>query len=636
LKEHKKKVDWYLADPLKGFVSVSSDEFFSSWASTTEKGQANGIALILEPTPVFYTKKEEKGSLGHFPFLMHYIKPYRPLIHQLGWGLLTGSLLQLLLPFLTQSIVDHGISEQHLSFIHLVLIAQLILVLSATSVEFIRGWILLHIGSRINISLISDFLSKLMKLPMAFFDGRKTGDLMQRIYDHHRIEDFLTNAGLNTLFSLFNVFIFGIVLVVYNWKICLVFFTGSLLYVLWVNVFMKQRKKIDYNYFDKQSANQSQLIQLVSAMQDIKLHGCERKKRWEWERLQTSIFHLRTKALALRQYQDSGAILFNQSKNALITAMAAGYVLKGEMTLGMMLSVQYIIGQLNAPIDQLIQFMRSWQDARLSLNRLAEIHVQPEEERPMNNYTCLNSDTLNKDLQVNQLDFTYDGLHPVLQQINLTIPRGKQTAIVGMSGSGKTTLIKLLLGYYPPTGGDILIDEISLSNYSMADWRSHCGVVMQDGYLFSDTIAGNMAPGEEDIDMERLQYASRLTNMDEFIRSLPLGYNTLIGPEGMNLSQGQKQRILIGRAIYKNPALLFLDEATNALDANNEREIMERLQPFFTGRTVITVAHRLSTVRQADQIVVIHKGSIAESGTHEELIKVHGYYYQLVKNQLEL
>jgi ATP-binding cassette subfamily B protein len=399
---------------------------------------------------------------------------------------------------------------------------------------------------------------------------------------------------------------------------------------------MKQRKKIDYSYFDKQAANQSQLIQLVSAMQDDKLHGCERKKRWEWERLQAAIFHLKTKALALRQYQDSGAVLINQSKNALITAMAAGYVLKGEMTLGMMLSVQYIIGQLNAPIDQLIQFMRSWQDARLSLNRLAEIHVQPEEEDHTDNYACLNLYTLDKDIQVNQLDFTYDGLHPVLHQINLTIPRGKQTAIVGMSGSGKTTLIKLLLGYYPPTGGDILINNTSLSNFSMADWRSHCGVVMQDGYLFSDSIAGNLAPGEEEIDLERLQYASRLTNMDEYIRSLPLGYNTLIGPDGMNLSQGQKQRLLIGRAIYKNPALLFLDEATNALDANNEREIMERLQLFFAGRTVITVAHRLSTVRRADQIVVIHQGGIAESGTHEELIDKHGYYYQLVKNQLEL
>lgn len=629
----RKKTELYVADPGIGKVSYSIEDFCSSWISTNHNGSESGIALIIEPLPEFYKNTEEKIERKSFNFLLTYIKSYHVMIRQLLIGLFVGSILQLVLPFLTQSLVDYGINGENTSFIQLVLISQLVLVISSSSVEFIRGWIILHLGTRINVSLISDFLIKLMRLPMGYFDSKMTGDLLQRINDHDRIENFMTNSSLNTLFSMVNVVIFGIVLLFYSRLIFAVFFVGSILYFLWVRLFMNQRKELDFKYFSKQSKNQSKLIQLVTGMQEIKLHGCEKQKRWEWENIQASLFKIRTKGLALRQYQDSGAVLINQTKNILITALAAGSVIKGDITLGMMLSVQYIIGQLNAPVDQLINFLRSYQDAKLSLNRLSEIHEQPEEEEG-NQKTDISA--INECINVRNLVFSYDGLFNVLENIQLTIPEGKQTAIVGMSGSGKTTLIKLLLGYYNPSIGDIQVNSNSISNYSMKAWRKMCGIVMQDGLIFSDSIASNIAPGDETIDIFRLQEAATTANIHEFILSLPLGYNTQIGSEGLNLSQGQKQRILIARAVYKNPAVLFLDEATNALDANNEKFIMDKLQNFFKGKTVVVVAHRLSTVRRADQIVVIDKGRIAERGTHEELLGLKGAYYNLVKNQLEL
>lgn len=629
----RKKTELYVADPGIGKVAYSIEDFCCSWISTNHNGSESGIALIIEPLPEFYKNTEEKIERKSFNFLLTYIKSYHGMIRQLLIGLFVGSILQLVLPFLTQSLVDYGINGENTSFIQLVLISQLVLVISSSSVEFIRGWIILHLGTRINVSLISDFLIKLMRLPMGYFDSKMTGDLLQRINDHDRIENFMTNSSLNTLFSMVNVVIFGIVLLFYSRLIFAVFFVGSILYFLWVRLFMNQRKELDFKYFSKQSKNQSKLIQLVTGMQEIKLHGCEKQKRWEWENIQASLFKIRTKGLALRQYQDSGAVLINQTKNILITALAAGSVIKGDITLGMMLSVQYIIGQLNAPVDQLINFLRSYQDAKLSLNRLSEIHEQPEEEEG-NQKSDIS--TINECINVRNLVFSYDGLFNVLENIQLTIPEGKQTAIVGMSGSGKTTLIKLLLGYYKPSIGDIQVNSNSISNYSMKAWRKMCGIVMQDGLIFSDSIASNIAPGDETIDILRLQEAATTANIHEFILSLPLGYNTQIGSEGLNLSQGQKQRILIARAVYKNPAVLFLDEATNALDANNEKFIMDKLQNFFKGKTVVVVAHRLSTVRRADQIVVIDKGRIAEKGTHEELLGLKGAYYNLVKNQLEL
>lgn len=628
----------WIADPSAGKIKYSKEEFCHCWLSAKEDGIDTGVALLLEPTPEFYVSKddEEREKYNAFSFLYAYLRPYKHLIGQLLLGLLLGSMIQLMLPFLTQSIVDFGINNQNLSFIYLILIAQLMLSFSSSAVEFIRGWILLHLGTRINIALISDFLIKLMKLPMGYFDTKMTGDILQRINDHTRIQNFLTGSSLSVVFSTFNIVVFGIVLLLYNWMIFLIFMGGSVLYVAYVWLFMKKRAELDHKRFAQQSANQSTVVQLVNGMQEIKLSACEQQKRWEWERIQAQLFKVNIRSLALRQYQDSGAVLINQTKNIIITGLVASLVVRGEMTLGMMLSVQYIIGQLNSPVNDLITFARDMQDARLSMNRLGEVRDKPDEEEPTKQ--LIREIPVGKDLRIENLNFKYDPLSefPTLDNINLEIKAGKQTAVVGMSGSGKTTLVKLLLGFYPPASGQILLGDTPLENYSIREWRKQCGVVMQDGFIFSDSIAGNIAPGVEQIDKERLRHAAEVANIHGFIAELPLGYNTKIGQEGHGLSQGQKQRILIARAVYKNPEFIFFDEATNALDANNERIIMENLQKFFEGRTSVVVAHRLSTVRNADRIIVIEQGHIAEMGTHEELTVKKGIYYRLVKNQLEL
>lgn len=628
----------WIADPFAGKIKYSKEEFCHCWLSAKEDGIDTGVALLLEPTPEFYVSKddEEREKYNAFSFLYAYLRPYKHLIGQLLLGLLLGSMIQLMLPFLTQSIVDFGINNQNLSFIYLILIAQLMLSFSSSAVEFIRGWILLHLGTRINIALISDFLIKLMKLPMGYFDTKMTGDILQRINDHTRIQNFLTGSSLSVVFSTFNIVVFGIVLLLYNWMIFLIFMGGSVLYVAYVWLFMKKRAELDHKRFAQQSANQSTVVQLVNGMQEIKLSACEQQKRWKWERIQAQLFKVNIRSLALRQYQDSGAVLINQTKNIIITGLVASLVVRGEMTLGMMLSVQYIIGQLNSPVNDLITFARDMQDARLSMNRLGEVRDKPDEEEPTKQ--LIREVPVGKNLRIENLNFKYDPLSefPTLDNINLEIKAGKQTAVVGMSGSGKTTLVKLLLGFYPPASGQILLGDTPLENYSIREWRKQCGVVMQDGFIFSDSIAGNIAPGVEHIDKERLRHAAEVANIHGFIAELPLGYNTKIGQEGHGLSQGQKQRILIARAVYKNPEFIFFDEATNALDANNERIIMENLQKFFEGRTSVVVAHRLSTVRNADRIVVIEQGHIAEMGTHEELTVKKGIYYRLVKNQLEL
>jgi len=627
----------YVADPAAGKLKYSREEFCRCWISTKDEGIDIGVALLLEPSPDFYEQEGEKINRKGFSFLFSYLRPYKKLIVQLFLGLLFGSLLQLMLPFLTQSIVDFGISAQNIGFVYLVLIAQLVLIFSSSAVGFIRGWILLHLGTRINISLISDFLIKMMRLPMGYFDTKMVGDILQRINDHSRIQNYLTNSSLSILFSFFNIFIFSIVLFLYSFTIFAIFFVGSALYFAWVWLFMKRRAELDHKNFAQQSANQSNVIQLVTGMQEIKLNACEQQKRWEWERIQAKLFRLQIKGLALAQYQDSGAVLINQSKNIIITALVAKLVIDGQMTLGMMMAVQYIIGQLNGPVDQLISFLRETQDAKLSLERLSEVHDKEDEEAK--DESRIREIPTYKDIVLRQATFGYDATsigEPVIKGIHLTIPTGKQTAIVGTSGSGKTTLIKLLLGFYPLQKGDILLGENNLKNYSIREWRKRCGVVMQDGFIFSDSIAKNIAPGVEIIDKERLLNAVITANIREFIESLPLSYNTKIGNEGHGLSQGQKQRILIARAVYKDPAFVFLDEATNALDTNNERVIMDNLQRFFKGRTSVVIAHRLSTVKNADQIVVLEKGEIVEIGTHQELTKKQGAYYQLVKNQLEL
>jgi len=568
--------------------------------------------------------------------LLKYLKPHRKLVTQLILGFIAGSLIQLIFPFLTQSIVDVGINTQDIGFIYLVLAAQMMLFFSRMTVDFIRSWILLHISTRINISIISDFLIKLMKLPIGFFDTKMIGDLLQRIGDHRRIERFLTSQSLNVVFSVFNIVIFSIVLIIYKWSIFLVFISGSALYIVWVFMFLKKRRELDFKQFVQLADNQSKLIQLINGMQEIKLNNYERQKRWEWERIQARLFKVNIKSLSLQQYQQAGSVFINETKNIVITILAATAVVNGSMTLGMMLAIQYIIGQMNSPLDQMVEFMQVSQDAKISLERLSEIHTQKDEEQDQEGkLTTLPSEA---DITISDLVFQYEGPKSprVLNDIKMVIPKGKVTAIVGTSGSGKTTLVKLLLGFYPPVAGSIKVGNSDLAQFKQQWWRDQCGAVMQDGFIFSDTIANNIALPEDEVDKERLAYAVRLANIQEFIESLPLNYNTKIGPEGVGLSQGQKQRILIARAIYKNPEFIFFDEATNALDANNEKVILENLNEFFAGKTVVVVAHRLSTVKNAHQIVVLEKGEMVELGTHEELTAKQGAYYNLVKNQLEL
>jgi ATP-binding cassette subfamily B protein len=626
----------YIADPALGMIRYPFDEFKKGWLSTTLDDTDAGLCLLLEPTPEFYEYEGEKKSRNSFRFLLQYFKPHLPYILQLAAGLLIGSLLLLIMPFLTQAVVDIGINNQDISFIYLVLIAQLVLMAGRTSLEFIRSWILLHISTRINISLISDYLTKLMRLPASFFEAKMTGDILQRIGDHSRIESFITQSSLSIVFSILNLLIFSLVLAVYNTRILLLFLTGSLFYILWISLFLRKRRELDQRRFIELSANQNSIIQLVSGMQEIKLNNCEKQKRWDWESIQARIFRIRVKSMSLMQNQRIGSLVINETKNVLITFLAAKSVIEGEMTLGVMFAVQFVVGQMNGPVDQLISFFHSTQDAKISLERLAEVHDQPGEETGSD--LSIRSMPENLGFTGINVTFQYEGsLSPrVIDHVNFKIPEKKITAIVGPSGSGKTTLLKLLLGVYTPVTGDILLGDTPMGVINKKVYRNHCGAVLQDGYLFSDTLARNIALSDETINTARLAEAAKLANLTEFIRSYPLGYNTRVGFEGRGLSQGQKQRLLIARAIYKDTGLLFFDEATNSLDANNEKAIMENLHEFFRERTVVIVAHRLSTVKNADQILVMDQGHIVETGTHEELVMKQGYYFNLVKNQLEL
>ena len=628
---------YYIADPATQKLVYEESELARCWCSTVVEGKDTGAALLFEPGPDFYDREEEDARTGKgLSFFFRYLTPYRRELFQLVLGMLTASILQLILPFLTQSMVDTGIRDGNLSFITLILIAQLVIFVAKLSVDFIRSWILLHVNTRINIALISDFLAKLMRLPLHFFDTKMVGDIMQRIGDHNRIETFMTGSSISTLFSFVNFIVFGFVLAYYDLTILGLFLAGNGLYVAWILAFMKYRRELDIKRFAQAAGEQSNLFQLVTGMQEIKLNNCETEKRWEWERIQVKLFKISIKGLALQQYQQLGSVFFNQTTNILISFLAARAVVSGEMTLGMMMSLTYIVGQLTAPIEQFIGFARSFQDAKISLERLGEIHQKEDEEQTL----ALKTNRLPEEraLRVEDVCFSYDGADRdyVLEHVSLAIPEHKVTAVVGASGSGKTTLVKLLLGFYEPNKGAIRVGNVLLKDMNPHVWRAHTGCVMQDGFIFSDTIARNIAVGAESIDRERLLHAVTVANIREFIDSLPLGYNTRIGMEGNGVSQGQRQRILIARAVYKDPEFIFLDEATNALDANNEKEIMEHLHRFYRGRTVVVVAHRLSTVRDADNIVVLDKGRVAEEGTHEELTAKRGIYYELVKNQLEL
>jgi ATP-binding cassette subfamily B protein len=626
----------WVADPAFGLVKYDRAEFLANWSGGMAEGEHIGLVLIIEPTPaLFQSEDEEKKSAG-FIFLWKYFRLYRKYINQLLLGLLLGSAIQLIIPFLTKSVIDIGLNNSDVGFIYLVLFAQLALVTGRMSVEFIRSWLLLHIGTRVNVAIVSGFLQKLMSLPVAYFDTKLTGDILQRIDDNNRIEEFLTSASLSILFSLFNLVVFGIVLAVYNIKILLLFLAGTVLYILWVSLFMKSRAQLDHQRFRQLSANNTRLINIVNGMQEIKLTQSELGRRWEWENLQAVIFRLRVKGLSLLQYQAAGATLINEVTNILITLLSALAVLKGDMTLGEMLAVQFIIGQLNVPVNQLINFFRISQDAKLSLDRLSEIHSMEDEDAGPDMKVSKMPEK--RDIYINNLSFQYEGPRSpfALKDIDLVIKENKVTAIVGMSGSGKTTLLKMILGFYQPVTGEILIGDTRLDNLSVRTWREKVGVVMQDGFIFPDTIASNIAPGFGEIDSDRLVKAAEIANIRGFIESLPLGYNTKIGANGHGLSEGQKQRLLIARIVYKDPDIILFDEATNSLDASNERVIVENLGDFYIGKTVVVVAHRLSTVRDADKIVVMDGGRIAETGTHDSLIEKRGVYFNLVKNQLEL
>ena len=636
----KKGKKFYVADPGKGLVTYGLDEFKQHWISTKSNGEDKGIAMFLETTPAFFTYKmedeehiKEKRS---FRFLLGYVRKYRKYFGQIILGLVVGSLLQLVLPFLTQSIVDVGIKNQDIGFVWLILLGQLMLTISRTAIDFIRRWLLLHISLRINISLVSDFFIKLLKLPMSFFDTKLMGDLMQRMNDHTRVNNFLTQQTLNITFAVLTFVVFSVVLFFYNKLVFTIFLLGSILYGAWMTLFLKRRKVLDYELFEQQAINNNKTYEFITSMQEIKLQDCEQRRRWEWEDTQADLFGVQMKSLKLQQTQEAGSIFINEVKNIIITVVAATAVIHGQMTLGMMLAVQYIIGQLNSPVEQLMNFFYSLQDVKISLERINEIHQMDDENGKVGLQTSIEDKS--EGIDIKDIMFKYDphALRKTIDDVNIHIPQGKVTAIVGASGSGKTTLIRLMLGYYPVLEGKINIGNTDINKLNKKWWRRQCGVVMQDGVIFSESIARNIAVDDGDIDKERLLKAAEIACIKDYVMALPLKFNTKIGRDGVGLSQGQKQRILIARAVYKNPDYIFLDEATNSLDANNERSIVENLDKFYKGKTVVIVAHRLSTVKNADQIVVIDHGKVVEVGNHESLTAKRGAYYNLVKNQLEL
>jgi ATP-binding cassette subfamily B protein len=626
-----------VADPALGLVRYPVRQFKNGWLSTTYNEEPIGFVLIFNPTQKLLEDQpvplDSKVSLK---FILDYFNPYRRELYRVFLFLLIGSGALLLLPFLSKAIVDKGLGNDNLSFISLLLIAQLLLVLGKTGLEYIRSWLILHMTSRINYQLLSDYLTKLLKLPISFYETKRTGDILQRIGDHSRIETFFTHSGLSFLFSLVNIVVLCIALCCYSLIILMVFIVCGCLYLVWIRLFLSKRAELDHNRFQEHSENQNLLIQLISGVSEIQINNCQRSKKRIWGAIQNRTLNTKLASLALTQSTHSGSVLINEIRNLLITFLAANYVINGQVTLGEMFAIQFIAGQLIGPVEQVVTFTYGLQDAKLSLERLSEVHAFPadSDRKP----TAISIIPCDKTFKVKEVSFHYEGPRSpkVLDNITMEIPAKKVTAIVGASGSGKTTLIKLLMGIYQPSLGVISLGDIPIHLLDPELYRSSFGAVMQNGYLFSDSIASNICLSDEPIDSTRLFDAGRIANVEEFLKNNPLGYNTEIGLEGMGLSQGQKQRILIARAVYKSPEILFFDEATNSLDADNEKIIQTNLQPFYMGRTVVIVAHRLSTVMNADRIFVLDKGRLVETGTHGSLVNSRGVYYNLVKNQIEL
>lgn len=627
----------YISDPASGLHTYTREEFLNNWAYTTIHNKAAGIVMLLSPTPAFYQTEEDEQveNLGIGQLLSHVLQ-YKALLWQLLAGLVVGSMIQLLLPFLTKGLVDVGIKGNDLNFVYVLLLGQLLVALGQTSVELLRGWILLHITARVNVAVLSDFLHKLLRLPLSFFDTKLTSDILQRIEDHKRVEALLTNSSLNTLFSMITFGVFGVILYLYSPAICWIFCGGSVLYFGWIYLFLNRRKKLDFKRFEISAQNRAKTLQLINGIYEIKINDCGTQKIWEWEGIQAKLFRYNVQSLALSQYQQVGSTFINQAKNIFVLFLAARLVMNQQMSLGDMMAIQFIVGQMNSPIAQLASFLQTYQDAKISMERLGQVQVLVEEEDPKKDYVQVLP--TGRGLLLQNVSFVYPGAgnKPTLRNLSFAVPEGKTTAIVGASGSGKTTLLKLLLRICAPTEGQVYVEETPLERISPQYWRQHCGIVMQDGFIFSDTIGNNIAINAEHRSQAAVEKAVHIANLEQYIHSLPLGLHTKIGEDGKGLSGGQRQRVLIARMVYKNPDYIFLDEATSALDAYNERVIMERLNEFFEGKTVIIVAHRLSTVKNADNIIVLDNGEVAEQGNHEELVRRRGYYFNLIKNQLEL
>lgn len=635
-----KKDSFHIVDPGHGLVKLSDDKFKSSWLSDGNRG----IVLFLEPNLKFDIpiplKEDKEISLK---YVLNYLRPYKKQVLGLFTLLLLSTLTTLVFPILTQKLIDDGVSKKDLGVITYILLAQLAFFFGNIVFGIFRNWIMLTVGTKINIQIISDFLKKLLKLPVKFFDTKMMGDFNQRIQDHERIETFLTSQSLLTFFSIITFSVFFGVLWYYDIRILAVYAVLTCLAVAWSLFWINKIKILDYFKFQQRSQNQQSIYEIVNGVSEMKLNKFEDYKHKEWKNIQYKLFKINTRILKFDQIQYSGFEFTNQFKNIIVTFLAASFVVKDLMTLGALLSVSYIIGQMNSPVNQLVNFFRSLQDAKLSLERLNEVQNHPEEEQvdlvPLKTARVLNGQNgLFRGIQLNNVSFQYEGPKSpyVLKDINLFIPEGKITAIVGASGSGKTTLMKLLLRFYDPVKGTIIYNGDDILSLSPKSIRENCGVVMQEGYIFSDTIERNIATGDENIDRKRLDHAAIMANILPFIDGLPLGYNTKIGASGNGISGGQKQRMLIARAVYKNPHYLFFDEATSALDAKNEKVIHDNLQSFFKDKTVVIIAHRLSTVKNADQIIVLKHGQIVESGNHQQLVEKKNEYYNLVKNQLEL